>query len=207
MTEIMVCHLPNGKTPLVGFGGVTKGDVSRDVVFKERFLYKDVMSGNVKDSVSAGDVQGVQFEVELESDDRSNIGASSDQTETSSEEPEGPSLARYIARKVIKPQLRAYDNGIIVYLLLYADDMLVAGKDKVETDATKALLMNEFEIKDLREARKILDMEISCHTSPQAPLDACRWRFATSHACISPKGHNLIGPFLGLPLADRYLKA
>ncbi|KAG8489015.1 hypothetical protein CXB51_016942 [Gossypium anomalum] len=51
-------------------------------------------------------------------------------------------------------------NGSFVYLLLYVDDMLIAAKDKREIKKVKAQLSEEFEMKDLRPAKKILGMEI-----------------------------------------------
>ncbi|KAG8482499.1 hypothetical protein CXB51_024054 [Gossypium anomalum] len=51
-------------------------------------------------------------------------------------------------------------NGSFVYLLLYVDDMLIAAKDKGEIRKVKAQLSEEFEMKDLGPAKKILGMEI-----------------------------------------------
>ena len=47
-----------------------------------------------------------------------------------------------------------------LYLLLYVDDMLIATKSKEELRIVKALLNNEFEMKDLGVATRILGMEI-----------------------------------------------
>lgn len=47
-----------------------------------------------------------------------------------------------------------------IYLLLYVDDMLVACKHGSKVDKAKRLLKNEFEIKDIGHASKILGMEI-----------------------------------------------
>ena len=52
-------------------------------------------------------------------------------------------------------------NGSYIYLLLYVDDILIASRSQVEIDKMKAQLNKEFEMKDLGEAKKILDMEIS----------------------------------------------
>ena len=54
-------------------------------------------------------------------------------------------------------------NGMMVYLLLYVDDMLIASKDKMEVDHIKQQLCGEFEMKDLRQAKRILGMEITRH--------------------------------------------
>jgi len=48
-----------------------------------------------------------------------------------------------------------------MYLLLYVDDMLIAAKSQVEIDRLKTQLSKEFKMKDLGEAKKILDMEIN----------------------------------------------
>ncbi|KAG8502301.1 hypothetical protein CXB51_002217 [Gossypium anomalum] len=48
-----------------------------------------------------------------------------------------------------------------IYLLLYVDDMLIASKSQKEIDKLKAQLNQEFKMKDLGEAKKILGMEIS----------------------------------------------
>ncbi|KAM2004372.1 hypothetical protein ACFX15_027830 [Malus domestica] len=55
---------------------------------------------------------------------------------------------------------RNLQDGTFIYLLLYVDDMLIACKSKVEIERLKTQLSNEFEMKDLGEARKILGMEI-----------------------------------------------
>jgi hypothetical protein len=56
--------------------------------------------------------------------------------------------------------VKALDENCHVFLLLYVDDMLIAAKSIKEVDKLKALLQREFEMKDLRAARKILGMEI-----------------------------------------------
>ena len=45
-------------------------------------------------------------------------------------------------------------------MLLYVDDILIAAKSKVEIGKLKLQLNEEFEMKDLGEAKKILGMEI-----------------------------------------------
>ena len=52
------------------------------------------------------------------------------------------------------------DDGSILYLLLYVDDMLIAAKDMGEIQKVKDLLNSEFDMKDLGAAKKILGMEI-----------------------------------------------
>ncbi|KAG8503208.1 hypothetical protein CXB51_001211 [Gossypium anomalum] len=51
-------------------------------------------------------------------------------------------------------------DGSFAYLLLYVDDILIAAKDKREIRKVKAQLSEEFEMKDLGPAKKILGMEI-----------------------------------------------
>ena len=51
------------------------------------------------------------------------------------------------------------DNNFII-LLLYVDDMLVAGPNKAQIQELKAQLATEFEMKDLGLANKILGMQI-----------------------------------------------
>ncbi|GJR72297.1 retrotransposon protein, putative, ty1-copia subclass [Tanacetum coccineum] len=52
---------------------------------------------------------------------------------------------------------RSYAPGEYIYLLLYVDDMLIACKSKAEIGSTKSLLKMEFDMKELGEAKKILD--------------------------------------------------
>ena len=49
---------------------------------------------------------------------------------------------------------------MMVYLLLYVDDMLIASKDKIKVDRIKQQLRGEIEIKDLVPTKRILGMEI-----------------------------------------------
>ncbi|GJX38401.1 retrovirus-related pol polyprotein from transposon TNT 1-94 [Tanacetum coccineum] len=67
---------------------------------------------------------------------------------------------------------RSYALGEYIYLFLYVDDMLIACKSKAEIGSTKDLLKKEFDMKELREAKKILGMEISKQwKSVKIPLD------------------------------------
>ena len=52
-------------------------------------------------------------------------------------------------------------EGTYVYLLIYVDDMLIASSDQTEISKLKTQMQNEFEMKDLGEAKKILGMEIT----------------------------------------------
>ncbi|KAH9679095.1 hypothetical protein KPL71_025975 [Citrus sinensis] len=55
---------------------------------------------------------------------------------------------------------RKLQEGSFIYLLLYVDDMLIASKSKDEIEKLKTQLNQEFKMKDLGEAKKILGMEI-----------------------------------------------
>lgn len=55
---------------------------------------------------------------------------------------------------------RQLSDGSFVYLLLYVDDMLIIAKNMLEIKRLKSLLSDEFEMKDLGDAKKILGMEI-----------------------------------------------
>lgn len=56
--------------------------------------------------------------------------------------------------------LKSGKKGVIMCLLLYIDDMLLACKSLTELKLLKEMLKGEFVIKDLRRAKKILGMEI-----------------------------------------------
>lgn len=53
-----------------------------------------------------------------------------------------------------------FQNGSFIYLLLYVDDMLIASRDKSLIKKLKTELSNEFDMKELGAAKKILGMEI-----------------------------------------------
>ncbi|GKD47455.1 retrovirus-related pol polyprotein from transposon TNT 1-94 [Tanacetum coccineum] len=55
---------------------------------------------------------------------------------------------------------RNYALGEYIYLFLCVNDMLIACKSKAEIGSTKSLLKKEFDMKELREAKNILDVEI-----------------------------------------------
>ena len=55
---------------------------------------------------------------------------------------------------------RKLNDDSFVYLLLYADDMLIAAKDISKVDKLKVQLKQEFEVKDLGAAKKILEIKI-----------------------------------------------
>ena len=47
-----------------------------------------------------------------------------------------------------------------IYLLLYVNDILIASKNRSSIDKLKVQLSSEFEMKNLRETRRILSMKI-----------------------------------------------
>lgn len=53
-----------------------------------------------------------------------------------------------------------FPDGSFIYLLLYVDDMLIASRNKSLIRKLKTHLSNEFEMKELGAAKKILGMEI-----------------------------------------------
>nr|GEW92948.1 hypothetical protein [Tanacetum cinerariifolium] len=55
---------------------------------------------------------------------------------------------------------KSYALSEYIFLLLYVDNMLIAHKSKAEIGSTKSLLKKEFDMKELREAKKILSMKI-----------------------------------------------
>ena len=55
---------------------------------------------------------------------------------------------------------QTFQDGSFIYLLLYVDDMLIASCDKFSIRKLKTQLSNEFEMKELGVAKKILGMEI-----------------------------------------------
>ncbi|XP_073360341.1 uncharacterized protein [Aegilops tauschii subsp. strangulata] len=92
-------------------------------------------------------------------------------------------------------------NGSTIYLLLYVDDMLIVAKSMSDIDELKKQLSNEFEIKDLGAAKKILGMEISrnrpsgkVYLSQKGYIDKVLRRFNMHNAKPSGKtGDGLVG--------------
>ncbi|WVZ24581.1 hypothetical protein V8G54_003125 [Vigna mungo] len=57
--------------------------------------------------------------------------------------------------------VKHYENGEFIILLLYVDDMLIVGKNKIKITALKNALSKSFAMKDLGAVKKILGMKIS----------------------------------------------
>lgn len=49
---------------------------------------------------------------------------------------------------------------MFILVLLYVDDVLIASSDKQEIKKLKSALSRRFEMKNLEETKKILDMEL-----------------------------------------------
>jgi len=71
-------------------------------------------------------------------------------------------MCRDYTRSLYDPYVyfRKLRIGEYIYLLLYLDNMLIASKNRSSIDKLKVQLSCEFEMKDLREARRILGMKI-----------------------------------------------
>ncbi|WJX42094.1 hypothetical protein P8452_29365 [Trifolium repens] len=91
------------------------------------------------------------------------------------------------------------DEKIILYLLLYVDDILIASSDKHEIQQLKVKLNGEFEMKDLGNAKKILGMDIvrdrskgvlflSQHDYLKKVVE--RFRMSDSKVVNTPLGHH-----------------
>lgn len=52
------------------------------------------------------------------------------------------------------------EDGSFILLMLYVDDMLIVTNNMYEVDLLKSKLSNEFDMKDIGDAKKILGMEI-----------------------------------------------
>ena len=55
-----------------------------------------------------------------------------------------------------------YESGFII-VSIYVDDLLIAAMLLKLIREAKAVLSKEFDIKDLREAQMIIEMQIICH--------------------------------------------
>ena len=75
---------------------------------------------------------------------------------------------------------RKLTDGSFVNLLLYVDDMLIAAKDMPEVDKLKAQLKQEFEMKDLGAAKKILEWKF---TGTSKKENCSYFRRNTSRGC------------------------
>ncbi|KAL4590248.1 hypothetical protein LXL04_003174 [Taraxacum kok-saghyz] len=74
------------------------------------------------------------------------------------QQPEGHEFKRCTRDSCV--YYRKCDDGSMIYLLLYVDDMLIAAKNMKEIQKLKHQLKADFEIKDLGASKKILGMEI-----------------------------------------------
>ncbi|GKE59148.1 retrovirus-related pol polyprotein from transposon TNT 1-94, partial [Tanacetum coccineum] len=123
---------------------------SRNVVFNESVMYKDIL----KDSGADADKSVEELHVEVELQRLNNHTLKEDQTdqEDGDDEDAGdqetdqtPDLTNYQLARDREPR---------------TNTMLIACKSKAEIGSTKSLLKKEFDIKNLGEGKKILDMDI-----------------------------------------------
>ena len=56
---------------------------------------------------------------------------------------------------------KSTDEGKIIVLIVYVDDMILIGNNHVEIEALKKILAKEFEVKDLGALRCFLGTEIA----------------------------------------------
>ena len=56
--------------------------------------------------------------------------------------------------------VKKVEDSMVVYLLLYVDNILIASKSKSEKQVVKVKLQKEFKMKELGNARRILGIEI-----------------------------------------------
>ena len=56
--------------------------------------------------------------------------------------------------------VKSLDDGSFIFLLIYVDDMLIAAQHMHDIVSLKALLGQEFDMKDLGAPKRILGMEI-----------------------------------------------
>ena len=59
-------------------------------------------------------------------------------------------------------------NDDPIYLILYVDDMLIAARNKVHIQKLKAQIKRKFDMKNLREAKKILGVHADFGYSKRA---------------------------------------
>jgi len=57
--------------------------------------------------------------------------------------------------------IKNYKNDESIILLLYVDDILIVGKNKMKIDALKKALCKSFSMKDLGSVKKILGIKIT----------------------------------------------
>ncbi|KAE8721509.1 hypothetical protein F3Y22_tig00015910pilonHSYRG00102 [Hibiscus syriacus] len=64
--------------------------------------------------------------------------------------------------------VKSLDDGSFIFLLLYVDDMLIAAKNMDDVIGLKTLLSQEFDMKDLENARKVCDEQRKPVSTPLA---------------------------------------
>ena len=85
---------------------------------------------------------------------------------------------------------RKLRDGLFIYLLLYVDDMLIASKSQNEIEKLKTQLNQEFEMKDLGEAKKCLN-----HGQKFPSFSECRFGVSSDKGIrIADKGIRITLP-------------
>ncbi|KAK3029181.1 hypothetical protein RJ639_038733 [Escallonia herrerae] len=125
--------------------------ISRDVVFSEAHMFNT--------NATSSERQGHTVEIKLheqrtKSTDESTDGSTDEQSLEDPEEHPSDSW------NLVRDREPLLDDGSLLLLTLYVDDMLIAAKRKSHILHLKKLLSREFDMKDLGSAKKILGMEI-----------------------------------------------
>ncbi|KAL0349992.1 UNVERIFIED_CONTAM: Retrovirus-related Pol polyprotein from transposon TNT 1-94 [Sesamum radiatum] len=101
--------------------------------------------------------------------------------------------------------VKSLDDGSSIFLLLYVDDMLIAAKNMYDVLALKALLRQEFEMKDLGAVTKILGMEIHRDRGyVEKVLD--RFRMSKAKQVSTPLANHFKLSIEQCPKTDREIK-
>ncbi|KAK3010396.1 hypothetical protein RJ639_011710 [Escallonia herrerae] len=132
-------------------GVAKKRVISRDVVFNEAQM--------LNTNATSSERQGHTVEIELheqrtKSTDESTDGSTDEQSLEDPEEHPSDSW------NLVRDREPLLDDGSLLLLTLYVDDMLIAAKRKSHILHLKKLLSREFDMKDLGSAKKIIGMEI-----------------------------------------------
>nr|GEW84552.1 zinc finger, CCHC-type [Tanacetum cinerariifolium]GEW84556.1 zinc finger, CCHC-type [Tanacetum cinerariifolium] len=147
---------------------------SRNVIFNESVMYKDTL----KDS-GAGDKSVEELQVEVELQRLNNHTPKEDQTDQEDDEDAVACEDSSKWKAAMKEEMNSLKKNKTWKLVDHPagqklvsskwlfkikegieDNMLIACKSKAEIGSTKSLLKKEFDMKELREAKKILGMKI-----------------------------------------------
>ena len=98
---------------------------------------------------------------------------------------------------------RKCNNGHVIFLILYVDDILIIGKDIPSLQAVKSWLNDSFSMKDLGDASYILGIKIyrdrskrliglSQSTYIDKVLKGSRWRMLRKDSCLFQVGSRFL---------------